>query len=71
MRQSTWMRRTSYAPILDVTANIKQKLRTRHYKTHRPSGDEHKCPVCNKAFHKAKYLREDKQAYTDELPFEY
>ena len=43
----------------------------RHYKTHWPTGDEHKFLVCNKAFNKAKYLKEHKQAHTDELPFEY
>ena len=29
----------------------------RHYKTHRPMSKEHKCPVCNKVFTKAKYLK--------------
>ena len=41
----------------------------RHYKTHRPMSIEHKCLVCNKVFTKEKYLREHKQAHTDELPF--
>ena len=41
----------------------------RHYKTHRPSSEEHQCPVCNKVFTKKKYLREHKQAHTGELPF--
>ena len=41
----------------------------RHYKTHRPMSEKHKCPVCNKVFTKAKYLRQHKQAHTDELPF--
>ena len=41
----------------------------RHYKTHRPTSDNYKCPVCNKVFHKLKYLREHKQEHTDDLPF--
>ena len=41
----------------------------RHYKTHGPTSDDHRCPVCNKAFNKHKYLREHKQAHTDDLPF--
>ena len=36
---------------------------------HRPTRDDYKCLVCNKAFHKPKYLREHKQAHTDNLPF--
>ena len=42
----------------------------RHFKTHRPSSEAHQCPVCNKVFTKKKYLKEDKQAHTDELQFQ-
>ena len=41
----------------------------RHYKTHRPTLEEHKCPVCNKVFNKKKYLCEHKQVHTGELTF--
>ena len=41
----------------------------RHYKTHRPSSEEHQCPVCNKVFTKKKYLKEHKKAHTGELQF--
>ena len=42
----------------------------RHYKTHRPTLEEHKCPVCNKVSNKKKYLREYKQVHTWELLFQ-
>ena len=41
----------------------------RHYKTHRPTSEEHKYLVCNKVFNKKKYLHEHKQVHTEELPF--
>ena len=41
----------------------------RHYKTHRPTLEEHKCPVCNKGFNKKKYLHEHKQVHIGQLPF--
>ena len=41
----------------------------RHYKTHRPTSDDNRYLVFNKAFHKLKHLREHKQAHTDNLHF--
>ena len=41
----------------------------RHYKTHGPTSNDHRCLVCNRAFNKYKYLREHKQVHTGELPF--
>ena len=41
----------------------------RHYKSHRPTSEEHKCLVCMKVFNKKKYLHEHKQVDTEELPF--
>ena len=41
----------------------------RHYKMHSPSSNNYKCLVFKKAFKKEKYLWEDKQVHTDELPF--
>ena len=41
----------------------------RHYKTHRPTLEEDKCPVCNKVFNKQKYFCEHKQVHTGELLF--
>ena len=41
----------------------------RHYKTHGPTRDDHRCLVCNKACKKHKYLRKHKQVHTGKLPF--
>ena len=40
----------------------------KHFKTHGPTSDDHRCPAYKGAFNKQKYLRENKQVHTGELP---